>query len=157
MVTEGFDLAKQKTLQVLEELKLTQEVTRDVLINVARSSLMTKIHHEQAAHFTEVGDSAYGGRGFGGDRFVSRTGVGDMGVFSTSLLRRCHSVFGRVFRDLQTFLFRSTHATRLPLPFYLLSSVLCPVLTSLGPFQSHFPTGMLYHIPGRVGRGNLSI
>ncbi|XP_043190515.1 T-complex protein 1 subunit zeta-like [Amphibalanus amphitrite] len=54
VVTEGFDLAKQRTLQVLEELKLTQEVTRDVLLNVARSSLMTKIHHEQAQQFTEI-------------------------------------------------------------------------------------------------------
>lgn len=54
VVTEGFDLAKQKTLQVLDELKLTGEVTREVLINVARSSLMTKIHHEQAEHFTEI-------------------------------------------------------------------------------------------------------
>ena len=54
VVTEGFDLAKKRTLEVLDELKLTQEVTREVLLNVARSSLMTKIHHQQAEQFTEV-------------------------------------------------------------------------------------------------------
>merc|ERR1711935_521520 len=44
ILVEGMELAKTETLRFLEEFKLAKEVTRDLLINVARTSLNTKIH-----------------------------------------------------------------------------------------------------------------
>lgn len=44
ILVEGMELAKTETLRFLEEFKLTREITRDLLINVARTSLNTKIH-----------------------------------------------------------------------------------------------------------------
>ena len=40
--------------QVLDELKEKQEMTREVLIDVARTSLRTKVHQELADLLTEV-------------------------------------------------------------------------------------------------------
>lgn len=54
LVTEGFDLAKKKSLEVLEEIKVKKEMDRDTLINVARTSLRTKVHAELADVLTEV-------------------------------------------------------------------------------------------------------
>lgn len=42
VAAEGFDLAKKKALQVLEEMSL-KKCSRDDLINVARTSLRTKV------------------------------------------------------------------------------------------------------------------
>ncbi|KAK3084879.1 hypothetical protein FSP39_020679 [Pinctada imbricata] len=53
LITEGFDLAKAKALQVLEECKVSREVDRDMLIQVARTSLRTKVHAELADLLTE--------------------------------------------------------------------------------------------------------
>ena len=41
-------------LQVLEEIKLAKEMDRDTLINVARTSLRTKVDAEVADLLTEV-------------------------------------------------------------------------------------------------------
>lgn len=55
IVTEGFDIAKSKALEVLDEIKMESEMDRDMLINVARTSLRTKVHPELADVLTEVG------------------------------------------------------------------------------------------------------
>lgn len=44
IIVEGMEAAKNETLRFLEEFKLSREVTRDLLVNVARTSLNTKIH-----------------------------------------------------------------------------------------------------------------
>merc|ERR1739844_337589 len=54
LVAEGFELAKKKALEVLEEVKVTREMDRDTLISVARTSLRTKVHAELADLLTEV-------------------------------------------------------------------------------------------------------
>lgn len=41
-------------LKVLEEVKVSKEMDRDTLINVARTSLRTKLHTELADLLTEV-------------------------------------------------------------------------------------------------------
>nr|XP_011426919.1 T-complex protein 1 subunit zeta [Crassostrea gigas] len=53
LITEGFDLAKAKALEVLEECKVSREIDRDTLIQVARTSLRTKVHTELADLLTE--------------------------------------------------------------------------------------------------------
>lgn len=54
LATEGFELAKNKALEVLEQVKLTSEMDRDTLINVARTSLRTKTPKDLADHLTEI-------------------------------------------------------------------------------------------------------
>lgn len=54
IVAEGFEAAKDKALAVLEEVKVTREMDRETLINVARTSLRTKVHTELADLLTEV-------------------------------------------------------------------------------------------------------
>jgi len=41
-------------LKILEEVKISKEMDRDTLINVARTSLRTKLHTELADLLTEV-------------------------------------------------------------------------------------------------------
>jgi len=53
IVTEGFDIAKKKALEVLDEMKIAQPVDRDLLISVARTSLRTKVHANLADVLTE--------------------------------------------------------------------------------------------------------
>lgn len=53
VVAEGFDLAKTKALEVLESLKVSSDVSREVLINVSRTSLRTKVHFDLADLLTE--------------------------------------------------------------------------------------------------------
>ncbi|XP_053375659.1 T-complex protein 1 subunit zeta-like [Mercenaria mercenaria] len=53
LITEGFELARNKALEVLEEVKVKREVDRDTLIQVARTSLRTKVHQELADLLTE--------------------------------------------------------------------------------------------------------
>lgn len=52
-ITEGFNLAKKKALEVLEEVKVTKEIDRSILMEVARTSLHTKLHHKMADALTE--------------------------------------------------------------------------------------------------------
>ncbi|XP_071945272.1 T-complex protein 1 subunit zeta-like [Antedon mediterranea] len=54
LITEGFDFAKAKALEVLEKVKVTREIDRETLINVAKTSLRTKVHAELADILTEV-------------------------------------------------------------------------------------------------------
>uniref|UniRef100_A0A2I3SC30 Chaperonin containing TCP1 subunit 6A n=1 Tax=Pan troglodytes TaxID=9598 RepID=A0A2I3SC30_PANTR len=54
IITEGFEAAKEKALQFLEEVKVRKEMDRETLINVARTSLHTKVHAELADALTEA-------------------------------------------------------------------------------------------------------
>ncbi|XP_067866116.1 T-complex protein 1 subunit zeta [Heterodontus francisci] len=54
IVTEGFEAAKEKALEILEQVKITKEMDRETLINVARTSLRTKVHRELADVLTEA-------------------------------------------------------------------------------------------------------
>uniref|UniRef100_A0A6Q2WQM0 Chaperonin containing TCP1, subunit 6A (zeta 1) n=1 Tax=Esox lucius TaxID=8010 RepID=A0A6Q2WQM0_ESOLU len=54
IIAEGFEAAKEKALEVLEELKVTRVMDRETLIHVARTSLRTKVHSELADLLTEA-------------------------------------------------------------------------------------------------------
>ena len=53
ILTDGIDLAKDECLKFIEGFKETREITRDLLIEVARTSLNTKIAPELANPLTE--------------------------------------------------------------------------------------------------------
>ncbi|XP_047564715.1 T-complex protein 1 subunit zeta-2 isoform X2 [Lutra lutra] len=48
IIAEGFEAAKIKALEVLEEVKINKEMKREILLDVARTSLQTKVHAELA-------------------------------------------------------------------------------------------------------------
>uniref|UniRef100_F1MGX0 Chaperonin containing TCP1 subunit 6A n=1 Tax=Bos taurus TaxID=9913 RepID=F1MGX0_BOVIN len=54
IITEGFEAAKEKALQFLEQVKVSKEMDRETLIDVARTSLRTKVHAELADVLTEA-------------------------------------------------------------------------------------------------------
>ena len=54
IITEGFYLAKEKALEVLENCKVACKVDREILVQVARSSLQTKLNQELAEHLCNV-------------------------------------------------------------------------------------------------------
>lgn len=54
VLTEGFELARIKTLEVLDSLKIPIEPSKENLMNVARTSLRTKIHPSIADKLTEI-------------------------------------------------------------------------------------------------------
>lgn len=55
ILTEGFNLAKERALTVLTSMKVyLKEINRDVLVSVARTSLATKLHHVLADLLTEA-------------------------------------------------------------------------------------------------------
>uniref|UniRef100_A0ABI7W0M6 Chaperonin containing TCP1 subunit 6A n=1 Tax=Felis catus TaxID=9685 RepID=A0ABI7W0M6_FELCA len=54
IITEGFEAAKEKVLQFLEQVKVSKEMDRETLIDVARTSLRTKVHAELADVLTEA-------------------------------------------------------------------------------------------------------
>jgi T-complex protein 1 subunit zeta len=54
IITEGFEAAKEKALEFLEQIKVSREMDRETLIDVARTSLRTKVHAELADVLTEV-------------------------------------------------------------------------------------------------------
>ncbi|KAB0345096.1 hypothetical protein FD754_022022 [Muntiacus muntjak] len=54
IITEGFEAAKEKALQFLEQVKVSKEMDRETLIDVARTSLHTKVHAELADILTEA-------------------------------------------------------------------------------------------------------
>ncbi|KAB0374917.1 hypothetical protein FD755_013409 [Muntiacus reevesi] len=54
IITEGFEAAKEKDLQFLEQVKVSKEMDRETLIDVARTSLRTKVHAELADVLTEA-------------------------------------------------------------------------------------------------------
>lgn len=53
VVAEGFDLAKNKALEILEKMKVTKDIDHDTLISVSRTSLRTKVHPDLADLLTE--------------------------------------------------------------------------------------------------------
>ncbi|XP_036922430.1 T-complex protein 1 subunit zeta-2 isoform X2 [Sturnira hondurensis] len=54
IIAEGFEAAKKKALEVLEEIKVKKEMKRDFLLDVARTSLQTKVHAKLADVLTEA-------------------------------------------------------------------------------------------------------
>uniref|UniRef100_A0A8C3UJ10 Chaperonin containing TCP1 subunit 6B n=1 Tax=Catharus ustulatus TaxID=91951 RepID=A0A8C3UJ10_CATUS len=54
IVAEGFEIAKEKALEILEQVKVSKEMDRETLIDVARTSLRTKVHAELADILTEA-------------------------------------------------------------------------------------------------------
>uniref|UniRef100_A0A4D5RA11 T-complex protein 1 subunit zeta n=1 Tax=Scolopendra viridis TaxID=118503 RepID=A0A4D5RA11_SCOVI len=54
IITEGFDLAKAKCLETLDAMKISSSADKEMLSNVARTSLRTKVHSELADLLTEV-------------------------------------------------------------------------------------------------------
>lgn len=54
LVTEGFNTAKNKTLELLDEMKIPMEAKREPLLDVARTALKTKIHPKLAEKLTEI-------------------------------------------------------------------------------------------------------
>ncbi|CAG9532380.1 unnamed protein product [Cercopithifilaria johnstoni] len=53
LITEGFEYASKKTLEFLEYFKQTPKIDRGLLIEVARTSLRTKLNQKLADHITE--------------------------------------------------------------------------------------------------------
>ncbi|ELW61950.1 T-complex protein 1 subunit zeta [Tupaia chinensis] len=54
IITEGFEAAKEKALQFLEQVKVSREMDRETLIDVARTSLRTKVQLNFADVLTEA-------------------------------------------------------------------------------------------------------
>jgi T-complex protein 1 subunit zeta len=54
IIVEGFDLAKEKALEVLESVKIPFDSKRETLIQIARSSLLTKLTPELGEYLTDV-------------------------------------------------------------------------------------------------------
>lgn len=54
VLVDGFDKARVIALRVLEEFKIAKEIDRELLINVARTSLSTKLIPEMAEKLTEI-------------------------------------------------------------------------------------------------------
>ncbi|XP_063125602.1 T-complex protein 1 subunit zeta-2 isoform X4 [Rattus norvegicus] len=54
IIAEGFDVAKTKALEVLDKIKVQKEMKREMLLDVARTSLRTKVHTELADILTEA-------------------------------------------------------------------------------------------------------
>lgn len=54
VITEGFDKARVKALEILEEVKIPIELNKENLLDVARTSLKTKVHAKVADLLTEV-------------------------------------------------------------------------------------------------------
>lgn len=54
IIVEGFDLAKEKALEVLEKVKIPCKANREILVQVARSSLETKLTPDLSEHLNSV-------------------------------------------------------------------------------------------------------
>ena len=54
IITDGLDIAKEEAQKVLEGMKIPVNMDRDILINVAKTSLRTKVHHKLADLLVEV-------------------------------------------------------------------------------------------------------
>jgi T-complex protein 1 subunit zeta len=54
IITEGFDQARVKTIEYLDEMKVPVEINRKTLIDVARTSLRTKVNTQLADVLTDV-------------------------------------------------------------------------------------------------------
>ncbi|XP_066590226.1 T-complex protein 1 subunit zeta [Prorops nasuta] len=54
VLTEGFDLARIKTLEILDSLKVPIEPTKEGLLDIAKTSLKTKVHPVIAEKLSEI-------------------------------------------------------------------------------------------------------
>lgn len=54
VIVDGIEMAKAETLRFLEEFAQDKEMDRDTLLNVARTSLATKLHPKLAEQLTEI-------------------------------------------------------------------------------------------------------
>ena len=54
VVVEGIEISKKEALNFLEEYKLKREMTRELLISVAHTSLRTKVHPDLAVALSEA-------------------------------------------------------------------------------------------------------
>ncbi|ODV90268.1 hypothetical protein CANCADRAFT_31282 [Tortispora caseinolytica NRRL Y-17796] len=54
VIVEGFDLARQQTLDFLKTYKIDKEIDRDLLLGVARSSLDTKVRSSLSESLTPI-------------------------------------------------------------------------------------------------------
>ncbi|CAG8509656.1 2499_t:CDS:2 [Ambispora leptoticha] len=54
IITEGFDLARKESLEFLDKFKVQRPIDRELLTNVARTSLRTKVHIKLADSLTEA-------------------------------------------------------------------------------------------------------
>ncbi|CAG8499318.1 4933_t:CDS:10 [Cetraspora pellucida] len=54
IITEGFDLARDEALRFLDKFKVERPIDRELLVNVARTSLRTKVHTFLADTLTEA-------------------------------------------------------------------------------------------------------
>lgn len=54
LITDGLTIAKEKALEVLENIKIPVTMDRQFLVDVAKSSLATKVHKALADHLAEV-------------------------------------------------------------------------------------------------------
>lgn len=81
VVTEGFDKARVKTLEILDKVKIPIELNKENLFDVARTSLKTKVEYTQlfrrfCCHLAILGASTSGGasyRSLCGCNFVHKT------------------------------------------------------------------------------------
>lgn len=58
IITDGFDIAKRRALEILEAMKIPMQIDRAFLCDVARSSLRTKVHQQLADHLAEVSETS---------------------------------------------------------------------------------------------------
>jgi T-complex protein 1 subunit zeta len=55
ILVDGIELAKKETLAFLEKIKIShQEISKELLVEVARASLMTKVHPSIANPLTDI-------------------------------------------------------------------------------------------------------
>ncbi|CAG2122701.1 unnamed protein product, partial [Medioppia subpectinata] len=55
IVADGYDLSRKKALEVLNAMKVENKgIDRNTLINVAKTSLQTKVNNKLANHLTEI-------------------------------------------------------------------------------------------------------
>nr|BBE38621.1 cct subunit 6 [Thermochaetoides thermophila] len=52
IITDGFEIAKNEALKFLDKFKLPKDIDRELLLNVARTSLSTKLSSSLAQHLT---------------------------------------------------------------------------------------------------------
>jgi len=53
LLTEGIEMAKKRSLEVLQKISVKCEMNRNTLLEVARTSVRTKVHQELADHLAE--------------------------------------------------------------------------------------------------------
>uniref|UniRef100_A0A5S6QJP0 T-complex protein 1 subunit zeta n=1 Tax=Trichuris muris TaxID=70415 RepID=A0A5S6QJP0_TRIMR len=54
IIFEGFEIAKDICLKVLDDMKISRPMSRELLMDVARTSLRTKVASKLADHLTEI-------------------------------------------------------------------------------------------------------